>query len=85
MECKICHSRSTSCIIFFKDRTLVPLPSKETLFRIFDHITTNNKMANLLSSDRAIQILDKERALEGECKTGAIVCIDGRISLLHQF
>jgi len=42
-------------------------------------------MANLLSSDRAIQILDKERALEGECKTGAIVCIDGRISLLHQF
>jgi len=61
-----------------------PFPKKETLFRILDHISTNNKIAAVLSSDEMDPNLKKEEELKGDCKLGAIVCIDGRVSVLHQ-
>ena len=56
-----------------------------TLKRIISTIERNDEFGRLLACPEYQQILDKEKNLRGNCKTGAVICIDGRIPIIHQF
>lgn len=54
--------------------------------QITETINRNNLMSHILRSKEFLGILDEEKSLKGEdMKVGVVICIDGRISILHQF
>ncbi|GAB4219580.1 MAG: hypothetical protein Fur009_6400 [Candidatus Microgenomates bacterium] len=53
--------------------------------RIMEIVYRNNLMAHILESREFAQILKEEKELKGDAKVGVVMCIDGRISILHQF
>lgn len=54
--------------------------------RILTIIERNDRVAELINGPEYQDILSSERELKGEdTKVGVIICIDGRISILHQF
>lgn len=48
-------------------------------------IERNNFMADVLEGTEFMQILAREKALRGDAKVGAVVCIDGRVGTMHVF
>ncbi len=53
--------------------------------RIFEIIDRNNLMSGILEGPNFLAILEEEKKLKGNAKVGVILCIDGRLSILHQF
>lgn len=54
--------------------------------QITEIINRNNLISHILRSNEFINILNEEKSLKGEdIKVGVVICIDGRISILHQF
>lgn len=54
--------------------------------RILETMNRNNLMSHILESPVFLDVLKQERLLKGEdLKEGIVICIDGRISIPHQF
>jgi len=69
-----------------EDKLNIPQPKERDIRKILGFIEDNNIMSNKLAGDRMIYaLLKEEKKLKGDCKLGVVVCIDGRISILHQF
>lgn len=58
---------------------------RNSVEKILSILNSNQEIADRLSSPEFITILEEENKLKGKTKVGVIDCIDGRISLLHQF
>jgi len=63
----------------------IPQIEKKNLGRIMRLFFDNDRMVDILSGGEFSLILNKEKELKGDCKTGVVQCIDGRNSILHQF
>lgn len=69
-----------------RNRINIPNPKEIDQKRTLSFIEDNDKMANILSQDdQMLAVIDREKDLKGDCKLGIVICIDGRISILHQF
>ncbi len=69
-----------------KNRIGIPIPEKIDQKRVLSFVEDNDLMADILSQNKQmLTVIDKEKGLKGECKLGVVICIDGRISILHQF
>lgn len=54
--------------------------------RITEIVKRNNLISHILGSKEYLDILEQEKSLKGEdVKVGTVICIDGRVSILHQF
>lgn len=60
-------------------------PEEKDQRRILTIIERNDKIAGLLDRKECKDILTQENDLKGSCKVGVILCIDGRIPIIHQF
>jgi len=60
-------------------------PEEKDKRRILTIIERNDKVAGLLNSKEYQVILTQENALKGSCKVGVVLCIDGRVPIIHQF
>lgn len=59
--------------------------SEELEQRISEIIFRNNFIGSILETNEFRNVLEQEKRLKGETKLGIIMCIDGRISIIHQF
>lgn len=46
-------------------------------------INRNNEMADIITSNGFVELLNEQRSLRGDCAVGIEVCIDGRIATAH--
>ena len=60
-------------------------PEEREQRRILTIIERNDQIANLLNREEYQAVLTEENALKGSCKVGVVLCIDGRIPIVHQF
>lgn len=60
-------------------------PAEKEQRRILTIIERNDEIAGLLNGEEYQAVLSEENALKGSCKVGVVLCIDGRIPIIHQF
>ena len=60
-------------------------PKEKDKRRILTIIERNDEIAGLLNGEEYQTILTQENDLKGSCKVGVVLCIDGRIPIIHQF
>lgn len=60
-------------------------PEEKDRRRILTIVERNDEIASLLNKEEYQAILTQENALKGSCKVGVVLCIDGRIPIIHQF
>ncbi|OGK12826.1 hypothetical protein A3C98_04620 [Candidatus Roizmanbacteria bacterium RIFCSPHIGHO2_02_FULL_37_15] len=63
----------------------IPEVVDKTKQNILDILYRNTLMAEILESKDFLEILEQEKQLRGEVKVGVVQCIDGRLSIPHQF
>lgn len=68
-----------------KNTLQVPEPLEKDKARVLRYITDVNETARMIQELDHGDIIKKEKELKGNCKTGTVICIDGRISIIHQF
>src|SRR3990167_4174972 len=60
-------------------------PAEKEKRKILTIIERNDQIANLLNREEYQAVLSEENVLKGSCKVGVVLCIDGRIPIIHQF
>lgn len=60
-------------------------PGENKKRRILTIIERNDQIAGLLNGEEYQEILTQENGLKGSCKVGVVLCIDGRVPIIHQF
>jgi hypothetical protein len=68
-----------------KNSLQIPEPLERDRERVLQYIADNNETARMIHELDHGEIIKKEKRLKGNCKTGTVICIDGRISIIHQF
>lgn len=61
------------------------MPEEKNLKRVLTIVERNDKIAELLNTNEYKSVLSQENDLKGSCKVGVVLCIDGRIPIIHQF
>lgn len=68
-----------------KNTLQIPEPLEKDKARVLRYITDTNETARMIQELDHGDLINKEKELKGNCKTGTVICIDGRISIIHQF
>lgn len=85
IETLAARAQLNKLFLLSKNTLQVPEPLEKDKARVLRYITDVNETARMIQELDHGDIIKKEKELKGNCKTGTVICIDGRISIIHQF